>query len=170
MHGYDLYRRYQAVLGHVWRMSQSQMYSILKRLEARGLVEKLVEEDPRDPSRRILVVTAPGLRHFTGWMLHPTDCGSRLMRLEFVSRLLFASMQGGGLVAYIVGEQAAAIDRQLANHEEILRGIPRDDVFNALSMDLRVRQLRASAEWLRDSVLPLVDAVPSGDPDGSGPP
>ena len=35
-HGYDLHRRVMADLGEVWHLSQSQAYSILKRLEKQG--------------------------------------------------------------------------------------------------------------------------------------
>lgn len=35
MHGYDLHRRMNEQLGHVWHLSQSQAYAILKRLETR---------------------------------------------------------------------------------------------------------------------------------------
>ena len=34
---HDLYRRFEAELGGIWHISQSQMYAVLKRLEAQGL-------------------------------------------------------------------------------------------------------------------------------------
>jgi DNA-binding PadR family transcriptional regulator len=163
MHGYDLYRHFQANLGRVWRISQSQMYAILKRIEAQGLIEGLVE-DPEGPAggggenaaRRYLAVTSLGLSRFSTWLLSPTDCSSRVLRLEFISRLYFASMEGGELPSVIVQDQIAAAERELSNHERILAELPEDEVFNRLGMDFRVRQLGAVLEWLHGSVEPLV--------------
>lgn len=156
MHGYDLYRHFQANLGRVWHISQSQMYSILKRLEGQGLVEGLVEGGEGSPSRRYLAVTPLGLSRFSTWLLSPTDCSSRVLRLEFISRLYFASMEEGNVAAVIVQDQIETAERELENHERILAGLPEEEVFNRLGMDFRVRQLGAILEWLHVAVEPLV--------------
>lgn len=158
MHGYDLYRLYQIKLGHVWKMSQSQMYSILKRLEARGLVRRLADAEQGEALRRYLEVTPEGVERFMAWLIHPTDCSSRTLRLEFVARLYFAMVQGDGTLGKIIGDQAAALDRHLKNHERLLRELAPDDSFNRLSVDFRIRQLHAATEWMRDAVLPLLDS------------
>jgi len=64
LHGYDLYRRFEADLGKVWHISQSQMYSILKRLEAQALVEGWAESGNRNQAKRRLAMTEPGRRRF----------------------------------------------------------------------------------------------------------
>ena len=156
MHGYDLYRQFQSNLGRVWHISQSQMYSILKRLEVQGLVEGLVEGGGETPSRRYLAVTPLGLSRFSTWLLSPTDCSSRVLRLEFISRLFFASMEGEDMPAVIIQDQIETAERELSNHRRILAEIPEEEVFNRLSIDFRVRQLGAILEWLHESVEPLV--------------
>jgi PadR family transcriptional regulator, regulatory protein AphA len=152
MHGYDLYNQYQTQLGRVWRMSQSQMYAVLKRLEAQGLVSGLLEEDSRGPSRRLLSVTEAGSSRFSLWLLQPSDCSSRVMRLEFISRLFFASAQGKDMLDSVIREQMAAVSRELGNHERLYASLDKGQVFNRLSLDLRVRQLKASLDWLNSSV------------------
>lgn len=158
MHGYDLFTQFQAQLGRVWHISQSQMYAILKRLEAQGLIEGLVEERENSPARRYLAITPQGLAHFSTWLMSPTDCSSRVLRMEFISRLFFASMQGGQVPAIIVEDQVALIERQLANHVALLATLPEEDVFNRLGVDFRVHQLRAELSWLREAVIPLLPA------------
>ncbi len=158
MHGYDLYHQYQSQLGRVWRMSQSQMYAILKRLEAQGLVSGLVEEDSRGPSRRHFAVTEMGQERFSRWLLEPSDCSSRVMRLEFISRLFFASMKGKKTLELVITEQIAASYRELGNHERIYEGLDASEVFNRLALDLRVRQLKAMLEWLNALVAQLPHA------------
>jgi DNA-binding PadR family transcriptional regulator len=159
MHGYDLYNQYQARLGRVWRMSQSQMYTVLKRLETQGLVSGLLEEDSRGPSRRLLSVTEAGSSRFSQWLLQPSDCSSRVMRLEFISRLFFASSKGKDVLDSVIADQIAAVSRELGNHERLYASLDEGEVFNRLSLDLRVRQLKASLEWLVSSVSRL-DAEP----------
>lgn len=158
MHGYDLFTQFQAQLGRVWHISQSQMYAILKRLEAQGLIEGLVEARENSPSRRYLAITPAGLSHFTAWLMSPSDCSSRVLRMEFISRLFFAGMQGGSLPAIIVEDQVAQIERQLANHVALLATLPEEEVFNRLGVDFRIHQLRAELAWLQDAVIPLLPA------------
>jgi DNA-binding PadR family transcriptional regulator len=158
MHGYDLYRLYQTRLGHVWKMSQSQMYSTLKRLESKGLVRRLADADQGEALRRYLEVTPEGAARFSDWLMHPTDYSSRTLRLEFVARLYFAKARGDGTLGKIIRDQAAALNRHLANHERLLRELAPDDSFNRLSVDFRIRQLRTASEWMRDAVLPLLDS------------
>jgi PadR family transcriptional regulator, regulatory protein AphA len=159
MHGYDLYNQFQLHLGHVWHLSQSQMYSTLKRLEAQGLIEGLTNEEGANPSRRYLVITQAGLRRFFFWLMQPSDCSSRIMRLEFISRLFFASMQDPTISAYIVQGQAASVARELANHERMLQSLEAEDLFNRLALEFRIHQLAAQLEWLEKDVATLVPGL-----------
>lgn len=158
MHGYDLYRQFQTNLGLMWHISQSQMYSILKRLEGQGLIEGLEGENDtgEGPARRYLVVTPLGLSRFSTWLMTPSDCSSRVLRLEFISRLFFASMEGREVTTIIVQDQAAKAEHEFENHKKLLDSLPEDDVFNRLSMEFRVRQLATILEWLHQTVEPLI--------------
>ena len=159
MHGYDLYNQFQLDLGHVWHLSQSQLYSTLKRLEAQGLIEGLAEEDGANPSRRYLAITREGLRHFFLWLMQPSDCSSRIMRLEFISRLYFASMQDLTIAEYIVRGQSARVSHELDNHRRILDGLETEDIFNRLALEFRIRQLSAQLEWLEKCVVPMLHGI-----------
>ena len=156
MHGYDLYNQYQKLLGRVWRMSQSQMYTILKRLEAQAWVRSRPEEDPPGGTRRQLEVTDAGRERFSAWLGEPSDCGSRVMRLEFISRLYFASIEGGGILAAVIRDQIAATSRELGNHERLYGSLDEGEVFNRLALELRVRQLKATLDWLQTSVSRMI--------------
>lgn len=160
MHGYDLYQLYLRHLADVWRMSQSQMYSILKRLETQGFVEGLIEERGGTPNRRHLVITRSGLMRFSAWLAHPTDCSARVLRVELIARIFFALMQEGNLAIILVQEQAASIARELANHERIRDAVPADSPFQKLSAEFRVRQLAAELDWIERCIRPLVAGEP----------
>jgi PadR family transcriptional regulator AphA len=161
LHGYDIYRRFDAALGRVWRISQSQMYSILKRLEIQGLVSGSAESGERNQAKRRLAITEPGMRRLAEWLAAPSDCSSRIMRLEFISRLFFARASHPEQVAAIVEAQRAAIARQLANHEALLAATPEAETYNRLSLELRMCQLSGIGLWLEKSVsLTLIDKEP----------
>ena len=130
LHGYDLYRRFEAELGGIWHISQSQMYSVLKRLEAQGLAEASVEEGGASPARRVLRPSQEGSRHFAAWLEAPSDCSTRIMRLEFIARLYFARRLRPLLLQGLVDAQRAALARQLRNHEAILASLPEGEVWN----------------------------------------
>jgi phosphoglycerate-specific signal transduction histidine kinase len=81
------------------------------------------------------------------------------MRLEFISRLFFASMQDPAISAYIVQGQAASVARELANHERMLQSLEAEDLFNRLALEFRIHQLAAQLEWLEKDVVPLVPGL-----------
>ena len=152
MHGYDLHGQFQLHLGHVWHLSQSQMYSTIKRLEVQGLIEGLVDDGGAKPSRHCLSITPEGQRRYSTWLLEPSDCNSRIMRLEFISRLFFASTQNPAIVGAIVESQIASVRHELKNHERLLADLGTESLFNRLSLELRIRQLGAQHDWLVHNV------------------
>lgn len=152
LHGYDLYRRFEAELGGIWHISQSQMYAVLKRLEAQGLVEASVEEAGPSPARRVLRTTDQGSARFKAWLEAPSDCNTRIMRLEFIARLYFVRRQAPGKLPAIIEGQSSALARQQANHEAILASLPADETWTRLGLEFRLRQLSAIAAWLEESV------------------
>jgi DNA-binding PadR family transcriptional regulator len=88
-HGYDLHRKVINDLGQVWHLSQSQAYSILKRLETRGDIS--VQEIPQEklPYRQLLHMTEQGRTNFLRWLETPTGGSTRAIRMEFLTRLYF---------------------------------------------------------------------------------
>ncbi len=147
-HGYDLHRKVINDLGQVWHLSQSQAYSILKRLEAQGDV--LVEEVPQEklPSRQLLHMTAKGRKRFLDWLEAPSGGSTRAIRMEFVTRVYF-------LKVYLPEKLAPAFDRQqieievnIRRLEKIYANLPAGQIYNRMSLDMRLKQLRLVLEWL----------------------
>jgi PadR family transcriptional regulator, regulatory protein AphA len=153
LHGYDLYQELQASLGWVWRMSQSQMYTILRRMETQGLISGA--QPQAEGARRTLTLTALGSEKFGVWLREPSDCASRVLRSEFISRLYFADAEGPDLATKVAREQAERIERQLANHQKILQQDENQSAYNRLGLLFRVYQLESELAWIRKEVLPL---------------
>jgi len=148
-HGYDLHQKFQVELGSVWRLSQSQAYAILKRLEARGdIAGELIEQD-KLPARQMLHITPQGQQRFNKW-LNGASRNARAIRLEFLTRLYFVNQLQPEQNARIYAAQYAEIRANIERLESLLAHLPPDQPYNHLSLDLRLRQLRLTQDWIRE--------------------
>ena len=148
-HGYDLHQKFQAELGDVWRLSQSQAYAILKRLEARGDITSQQVEQDRLPPRQILHITESGVRRFEEWLFEAGH-NARAIRLEFLTRLYFTRQYYPDQVTRVYAMQCAEIQASIERLESLLAHLPPDQPYNRLSLDLRLRQLRLIQDWMRE--------------------
>src|SRR5215510_11719948 len=122
-HGYDLHQRFTTELGQVWHMSQSQAYTILKRLEQRGDISAQVVEQEKLPARQMLRITAQGRRRFYDWM-EEISFNSRSIRLEFLTRLYFAQIYKPEIIFTIYKAQCDAIESIIERLENLLEHLP----------------------------------------------
>jgi PadR family transcriptional regulator, regulatory protein AphA len=154
IHGYELYRRFGQTLAGLWRISESQMYATLKRLEDRGLVEGEQPEKGSAASRRVLSPSAEGRKVFETWLFEPSVCYPKVLRLEFLTRLFFAKRLLPDSVAALFIVQRAlvakALERSVANRAVPVEGF---DVLD-LALAFSEGQLRSALEWMDESVGP----------------
>jgi len=155
-HGYDLHQRFVTELGHVWHMSQSQAYAILKRLEQHGDIKAQIVEQDKLPARQMLSITTQGRRRFNEWM-DEISGNSRSIRLEFLSRLYFAQIYKPEKVMKIYEAQSAEIESSIQRLETLLVNLPPEQQFNQLSLKLRLRQMELIQEWMRDVKTQIID-------------
>lgn len=147
-HGYDLHRRLTDELGQVWHASQSQTYNILARLEARGLVCSTVVEQARLPARRLLELTPAGRAQFDAWLAAPTGASIRAIRVDFITRLYFATLLHPEMAPGMVQAEMKAAHAVLHDLQTGLAAVPAGQRFNRLALELRIRQLSAVIDWL----------------------
>jgi DNA-binding PadR family transcriptional regulator len=149
-HGYDLHQRFVSELGHVWHLSQSQAYAILNRLENRGDISAQLIEQEKLPARQILRVTESGRRRFFEWLESGIGKTARSIRLEFLTRLYFTRLHRPENIAQIYQAQSVEIDLTIARLESLIEHLPPDQVFNRLSLDLRLQQMRLIQNWMAE--------------------
>ena len=148
-HGYDLHRRLLLHLGQVWHISQSQLYNILKRLEAQADIAGELQEQSRLPDRRILHITEQGRARFETWLAAPTGCSVRAIRVEFITRLYFASLRSRDEALHLIEAQAAVLRQGLERLQSAdLKQTP-EQTFNRLGLEFRIQQLRAALDWMQ---------------------
>ena len=147
-HGYDLHRKVVTDLGQVWHLSQSQAYSILKRLETRGDIS--MEEIPQEklPPRQMLHMTQLGRKRFLDWLDTPNGGSVRAIRMEFVTRLYFLRMYMPEKIAQAFDQQREEASNHLLRLEKTYAEIPSEQIYNRMSLEMRLKQLKAVLVWL----------------------
>ena len=154
-HGYNLHRRLEEELKGVWNLSQSQVYNILKRLEAKGDVRGQVLQQQSAPAKRNLVITETGRERFEDWLRGPTPGSLRALRMEFLTRLYFAREQNLHFAQDLIVDQKRAIINDVRRLQQVYDEIPDMQFLNRLSLQLRIRQLDSCLVWLEDCRLSL---------------
>jgi DNA-binding PadR family transcriptional regulator len=147
-HGYDLHRKVISDLGQVWHLSQSQAYSTLKRLEAQGDIS--VEEIPQEklPPRQLLRMTGPGRQRFLDWLSAPSGGSTRAIRMEFITRLYFLRLYMPEKLTEAFEKQRAEAKSHIERLKKTRAELPDEQIFNRMSLDLRLKQLDSVLEWL----------------------
>ncbi len=145
-HGYDLHRRLTAELGEIWRVSQSQTYNILKRLQSQGYLTARRVTQEKLPAMQTLEITPAGRARFEAWLAAPSGGGVRAVRLDFLTRLYFARQLDPSRLPAMLADQTERL-RQTVARLEVRQA---SGEINRLSLQLRIRQLRSVLEWLEE--------------------
>jgi PadR family transcriptional regulator AphA len=87
-HGYEIMRFLASALEATWRVSTSQLYLLLKRLEKEECLESSLESQETRPSKRVYALTPAGREAFEKWLRAPV-VHVRDFRAEFLSKLFF---------------------------------------------------------------------------------
>lgn len=187
-HGYELDRRFRMQFSGSWKMSRSQIYSILKRLEEKDFIEPLPLESirtspeeagsgqgrgsgsSRDRSQpRLLSLTPSGREAFDSWLSTPTICSPRFLHLEFVARLHFASLIDPSLASRLFKVQREAVGKAITEAERRLHEYQgsRTGTSSAgfsptgLSLACRLRLLASISLWMDEDILPGMEYTAS---------
>jgi DNA-binding PadR family transcriptional regulator len=151
-HGYDLHKRMTDQFGNIWHSSQSQTYSILKRMADKGYVSTTLVEQANLPSRQLLHISAAGIKRFESWLNDPTSCSVHAIRVEFITRLYFMQLYHPAEVAIMIARQAEVVSAGIVKLEAMKTALPGDQAFNRLALELRIKLLDAVLDWLNDCV------------------
>jgi DNA-binding PadR family transcriptional regulator len=149
-YGYELHRRVITDLGKVWHLSQSQAYAILHRLVLRGDIS--AEEQPQEklPPRQLLHMTPQGRERFLRWLEAPSGASTRAIRMEFITRLYFIERYFPTEILQAFEQQRSETESHILRLEKMRSELPDHQVYNRMSLDLRLKQLHSVLEWLNE--------------------
>lgn len=149
-HGYEIKQFLGTTLESTWRVSTSQLYALLKRLEQKRLIQGNLEAQETRPSKRVLTLTDDGRSIFTDWLHRPTK-HVRDFRMEFLTKLFFFfhySMPGAdALVDSQMGFIKARIKETRNQSEKYM------DPFETLVFEYKIRMMEGVHSWLLTEAL-----------------
>lgn len=147
-HGYELLETFRNPdhLGHIWNMSTSQLYAVLKRLEGGGWIAGQAVPQPNAPDRTEYAITELGAARLDSWLAEPHPPASiHRIRVQCLSRLYIASLLKRPTEG-ILNRQLAACQTQLARTQAERRRAA--SPIKALTLDFVIGQLEACLAWL----------------------
>jgi len=150
-HGYELLEKFKSFdnLGRIWTMSTSQLYFVLKRLDAKGAVVGAKLETGAAPSRVVYTVTELGEQIIEKWLYNPHPSPSiHRIRVLFISRIYIANLIGYPIEP-IVSAQLSSCKNQ---HEKLLRRKRQStSEIERLTLNYIINQLEGAILWIEQS-------------------
>ncbi len=147
-HGYQLIECFRdpAQLGNVWSLSTSQLYAVLKRLAAQGLISGETVASPDAPTRTEYQLTPAGIQRLEDWLTETEPSASvRRVRVEFLSRLYIARLLNLPTLDIVRWQKESCRRRRAA------RAVDRDCLapgVGRLALELEIAQLDAIMQWI----------------------
>ncbi|NUP01876.1 MAG: PadR family transcriptional regulator [Nonomuraea sp.] len=143
--GYDLAKKFEHSLNHVWQAGHTQIYPELVKMAADGLV---AVESEGARGRKIYAITPEGTARLQEWMVGHDP--AVIVRSESALQAF--------LLPLIGTEQAIAVVERIKGHFEerlaVLDCKP-EGVFGKYALTLGVRQTRAGLEWADETLAAL---------------
>ena len=162
--GYELHKRAESSVGFIWAPARSQLYAVLKRLAADGLVSgRRVAQSDR-PDKVLCSITDAGRDVLAEWLgrvepIEPEDRDGMLLKLFFG-----ASGDPDALRRQLLDYARRAEDR-LATYRGIERSFPAEPdapaVLRLQALRFGVALMEASRDWAHETIGAL-DAAAAG--------
>ncbi|WP_433825911.1 PadR family transcriptional regulator [Actinoplanes sp. CA-015351] len=145
LHGYELRRRYDALLGLRRPLKSGQIYSTLQRLQRDGLVAAIGVDQSAGPERTSFQATHEGSSGLDQWFFEPEGVHSYLQP-DLYAKVVLA----------ILTERDAerVLDVQRAAHRAVMRQMttvktaPGSDTLAVVAADLAILHLDADLRWI----------------------
>jgi hypothetical protein len=102
------------------------------------------------PSRQLLRITAQGRKKFLRWLDAPSGGSTRAIRMEFITRLYFMKMYFPEKIGSAFDQQREEANTHIQRLEKTLAELPPEQIYNRMSLDMRLKQLDLVLEWLAD--------------------
>ncbi len=141
-HGYDLHR---SELLRIWSIPMSQLYNLLKRLEAQGMIRSSVHSQGNRPDKKVYHLTQQGREVLLRWTKHPTE-KIRHIRTEFLAKLYLIHRLGLKTERDLIHAQLKVCRER---RERFLQAPPPREPFEGLVLRYRLAMIDATIRWLK---------------------
>jgi len=149
VHGYALKRQCDRILGHFWQLNFGEVYRVLDRLAADGMVDAAFGKP--GSNRKVYRITDKGRTSLDSFVLEPPTDVPRPFRQELAVKLLFASAAHLRELVNLIETQRETYLEQLhllGAQRRRLRRIPMDAFVLGLLIDGAESSVQAELAWL----------------------
>jgi PadR family transcriptional regulator AphA len=144
-HGYEMMQFLASALEATWRVSTSQLYLLLKRLEKEKCLDSSLESQETRPSKRVYALTPAGRKAFEDWLRAPV-VHVRQLRAEFLSKLFFFHRLSLSGADGLVEAQIEVLEKLKLTLEEKRKN--ESDRFMKLVYGFKVQTVGSTLSWL----------------------
>jgi PadR family transcriptional regulator, regulatory protein AphA len=151
MHGYELYQELCKLqgIGRIWNITQSMLYAMLDKLEAKGYLSSQLVPGESYPPRKYMQLTELGRRSVQVWIKTPVR-RAREIRQEFLAKLIIARQYGTIEALELIHNQLQdCMDWKKELLSSPLSKAP-EQIDDWLVYSFRVRRVDGILEWLKD--------------------
>jgi DNA-binding PadR family transcriptional regulator len=159
--GYELHKVAGRSVGFIWAPARSQLYAVLKRLDAAGLIEGRRVAQADRPDKRIFRLTDAGMATLRAWLdevepIEPEDRDGILLKTFFGA---FGDPEAGR--RQLEDYRRRAVDR-LATYREIEHGFAGERGADARrrlqTLRFGIALMQASVAWAGETLDALVES------------
>jgi len=163
--GYELHKLAERSVGFIWAPARSQLYAVLKRLEAAGLVGGRHVEQADRPDKRLFSVTKAGRATLRDWLdrveaIEPEDRDGLLLKLFFGA---FGDPRAGRRQLLDYRER---VEQRLGTYRDIERTFDDEPDAAAVrrlqSLRMGIALMEATLAWADETVRALEPAATAG--------
>jgi DNA-binding PadR family transcriptional regulator len=151
--GYDLLKRAEASVAHMWLPAKSQLYAVLPRLVDAGLARRKTVRQSGRPDKQLYRLTAAGRRSVETWL------GQATPRTwdELLLKVFFAKLVSREALLRQLEEQREVQLAQLDEYRAIERNIARNPSrrYGYLTLRFGLALIPARLEWLDEAIREL---------------
>lgn len=145
--GYDLLKRAEGSVGHMWSPAKSQLYAVLPRLVAAGLAKRKAVRQKRRPDKQLYRLTPAGRSAVRSWLEHESPrTWDELLLKVFFARLV----PRGALLRQL--EEYREVQLELLAGYEAVKPASR---YGALTLRYGLALIPARLAWLDEAVREL---------------
>jgi DNA-binding PadR family transcriptional regulator len=156
--GYELHKRAGRSVGFIWAPARSQLYAVLKRLDADGLVRgRRVRQSDR-PDKRLFSLSEAGRETLAAWLgelepIEPEDRDGVLLKVFFAAH----GDPAAGRAQLL--DWRGRVEARLATYREIERGFDGETGADAAArlqtLRLGMALMEASLGWADETLAAL---------------
>lgn len=155
-HGYEILQFIGDSLDTTWRVSTSQLYVLLRRLEEQGYLASSFTLQESRPSKRVFSITEKGRQEFLEWVRSPTR-HVRDLRMEFLAKIFFVKHLGLAEGERLVEDQIrllTELDETLSAEKET-----EENSYHSLVLKFKLATVEAWRLWLLEEARRFVKNI-----------